>query len=419
MGQGPCLGWHADSVCIWIPGLVHGSARVRPDGRQVVLPRPGSLPELDPASVGADTRSPINRERWIYGDNSPLRYSDPSGLYPICDVDENGHPVRCPKDVPADDIQKKDTTTTSPTPPAAPSPPVCDQACVDAYVAAIKKQREQEAAAAARKKNCNWWDLACKAKKAWDATTKAVGDAWNFCKSSDICKTVVTVGVGIAVYAGCTSLSLGVGAIGCAVVAGAVSGAVSGALDCKSSESMGSCMAKGAAVGAVTGLIGGAAGKLIATVGSKLLAPAASRVFNAVVSRFSSKAGTEAIDQAASNEGAVLRISYKPGWTDAQKASADAKLAAMNHMDDLVVTQPATRGSAQAAFRTANALSKAQDADHLQELQLGGKDAAENLWGLDSSVNRSVGSQVHAEIVRLGLKPGDRVAKVVFEEWGL
>ena len=124
-------------------------------GARWYYPALGRFLSSDPASVGADTRSPMNRERWIYGDNSPLRYSDPSGLYSICDVDDNGHPVRCPKDLPADDTQKKDTTTTSPPAPAAPSPPVCDQACVDAYVAAIKKQREQEAAAAARKKNCN------------------------------------------------------------------------------------------------------------------------------------------------------------------------------------------------------------------------------------------------------------------------
>ena len=91
-------------------------------GARWYYPALGRFLSSDPASVGADTRSPINRERWIYGDNSPLRYSDPSGLYPICDVDENGHPVRCPKDVPADDIQKKDTTTTSPTRTRSESP---------------------------------------------------------------------------------------------------------------------------------------------------------------------------------------------------------------------------------------------------------------------------------------------------------
>ena len=40
-----------------------------------------------------------------------------------------------------------------------------------------------------------------------------------------------------------------------------------------------------------------------------------------------------------------------------------------------------------------------------------------NMWGLDKSVNRSMGAQIKAEIKRHGLKPGDRVDEIVFEEW--
>ena len=41
----------------------------------------------------------------------------------------------------------------------------------------------------------------------------------------------------------------------------------------------------------------------------------------------------------------------------------------------------------------------------------------DNMWGLDKSVNRSMGAQIKAEIKRHGLKPGDRVDEIVFEEW--
>jgi hypothetical protein len=90
-----------------------------------------------------------------------------------------------------------------------------------------------------------------------------------------------TIGVGVAVFAGCEAISLGVGSVGCAVLAGAASGAVSGALDCKSGQSMGGCIAAGAAVGAVTGLVGGVLGKVVATVGG--------RVAGALISRLASR----------------------------------------------------------------------------------------------------------------------------------
>lgn len=113
----------------------------------------------------------------------------------------------------------------------------------------------------------------------------------------------------------------------------------------------------------------------------------------------------------------VLLLRYKPGWTAAQQSAADAKAAAMNHMEDLVVTQVERRGNMQAAFRRLAKLDSSQDADHIKELQLSGQDEMDNLWGLDKSVNRSMGSQIKAEIARQGLSAGDRVDKIVFEEW--
>ena len=113
----------------------------------------------------------------------------------------------------------------------------------------------------------------------------------------------------------------------------------------------------------------------------------------------------------------VLRLRYKPGWTAAQQSSADAKAAAMNHMGDLVVTQVKSRGTVQGAFRKLAKLDDTHDADHIKELQLSGQDEMENMWGLDKSVNRSMGSQIQKQITRLGLKPGDQVDQIVFEEW--
>lgn len=127
-------------------------------------------------------------------------------------------------------------------------------------------------------------------------------------------------------------------------------------------------------------------------------------------------AGAEFAD-AGSAAPTVLRLSYKPTWDAAQRSAADAKATAMNHVGDLVVTEVKRRGYAQAAFRRIANLDGSQDADHIKELQLSGQDEMDNLWGLDSSVNRSMGRQIQAEIARLGLKAGDRVDQIVFEEW--
>ena len=50
------------------------------------------------------------------------------------------------------------------------------------------------------------------------------------------------------------------------------------------------------------------------------------------------------------------------------------------------------------------------DADHIVDLQLGGADQILNMWGLDSSVNRSLGSQINQLIKNL--PAGTRVNKV-------
>ncbi|HKB34086.1 MAG TPA: RHS repeat-associated core domain-containing protein, partial [Candidatus Dormibacteraeota bacterium] len=208
----------------------------------------------DPAAGTADPRTPIGRERWLYGANSPLDHTDPTGLK-ICEDDNVCYvPGKNPPPEPVDTTSQNTDTYVY----VAPPPPVV-------------KPKPKPA-------SCAWYDAICKAKQAWQATTQAVSSAWNFCKGSDVCKMVTTVGVGVAVFAGCEALSLGIGSVGCAVLAGAASGAVGGALDCKSGESMGGCVAKGAAIGAVEGLAGGVAGKVVAAVGGRIASAVISRL---------------------------------------------------------------------------------------------------------------------------------------------
>ncbi|TWB22782.1 hypothetical protein FBZ89_103412 [Nitrospirillum amazonense] len=102
-------------------------------------------------------------------------------------------------------------------------------------------------------------------------------------------------------------------------------------------------------------------------------------------------------------EGVDLALKYKPGWTDAQKAEADAKVQLLNDADT-VVTRNYTRSgtSASSRYRSAgNDIPANSDIDHMVDLQLGGEDTLRNMWPLDSSVNRSLGSQIHHQIKNL------------------
>ncbi|MEW2386271.1 polymorphic toxin-type HINT domain-containing protein [Micromonospora sp. NPDC047707] len=112
--------------------------------------------------------------------------------------------------------------------------------------------------------------------------------------------------------------------------------------------------------------------------------------------------------------GATIDLTYKPGWTAAQIAEADAKVAALNSAHPLVVT-PAKRGGTSAADvwrRAGNPARKGADIDHKVDLQLGGADDITNMWTLDSSVNRSLGAQISAQIRSQGLQPGALVCRV-------
>ena len=112
--------------------------------------------------------------------------------------------------------------------------------------------------------------------------------------------------------------------------------------------------------------------------------------------------------------GATLELTYKPGWTADQIAEADAKVAALNSADRLVVTD-VNRGNTSAAEvwrRAGNKGRTGADIDHKVDLQLGGADNVGNMWALDASVNRSLGSQVAKQIRRQNLQPGAVVCSV-------
>lgn len=61
-------------------------------------------------------------------------------------------------------------------------------------------------------------------------------------------------------------------------------------------------------------------------------------------------------------------------------------------------------------YRRAEQVPSGRDIDHMVDLQLGGSKTADNLWSLDSSVNRSLGAQVQQQIKNL--PPGTRINRV-------
>lgn len=107
---------------------------------------------------------------------------------------------------------------------------------------------------------------------------------------------------------------------------------------------------------------------------------------------------------------ALLLTGSKTGWTDAQRAAADTKAAALTDADTVVTRPPARSGTTQSRYRKEAGLDSRTDADQTKDLQLVGLDVRENMSALDSSVNRSLGSQINHQIK--GLPEGTRVNKV-------
>ena len=126
-------------------------------------------------------------------------------------------------------------------------------------------------------------------------------------------------------------------------------------------------------------------------------------------------AATQTTRAVASTEGKTLSLKYKQGWASPQRAAADRKVGQLDaaaKRGELRASTPERSGtSARSRFEAdGGQVSKGQDVDHVKDLQLGGKDVTGNMQGLDSSVNRSLGSQVNQQIK--DLPKGTRICGV-------
>jgi hypothetical protein len=96
----------------------------------------------------------------------------------------------------------------------------------------------------------------------------------------------------------------------------------------------------------------------------------------------------------------VITLKPKRNWDAKKRAEFEEKVRLMNERDLIKPAKPESRTS---SFRRDyiakfGPIGKGKDVDHIQELQLGGKNALDNAMPLDKSVNRSVGSQIKHQI---------------------
>lgn len=101
-----------------------------------------------------------------------------------------------------------------------------------------------------------------------------------------------------------------------------------------------------------------------------------------------------------------LTLKYKRGWTDAQRAEADAKVKYLNEDPLTIKTEPIRAGqsAAERYRKEVGPIPAGKDVDHKRDLQLNGlDDVRANGWLLDSSVNRSLGSQISNQLKKYPL----------------
>ncbi|MFD3530054.1 LamG-like jellyroll fold domain-containing protein [Streptomyces sp. NPDC058664] len=134
------------------------------------------------------------------------------------------------------------------------------------------------------------------AKKVGRAVKKAAKATANFVKQH--ASTIASVAVGIAVFAGCTAITAGVGAIGCAALAGAAANGV-GYMMSDGPKSVGGFLGA-VAVGAVTGAAGGVGGRLAAGAAGRLLSGTAGKVGVNVAENAGEEALTGAVEYGTS-----------------------------------------------------------------------------------------------------------------------
>lgn len=101
-------------------------------------------------------------------------------------------------------------------------------------------------------------------------------------------------------------------------------------------------------------------------------------------------------------------LSYKEDWTPEQRLEADKKCKYLSDADTIKTDVTGVRDASKTSrFRADNSILGYQDVDHIQDLQLNGKDIPSNMWGLDASVNRSLGKQIN--ILLKDLKIGTKI----------
>jgi hypothetical protein len=99
------------------------------------------------------------------------------------------------------------------------------------------------------------------------------------------------------------------------------------------------------------------------------------------------------------NKGKIVEVNlkYKKGWTEAQRAEANAKIDALSKLE-LVKTIPKRNGtSASSRYKSVygkDSVPTGYDVDHIRDLQLGGVDEIFNMKPLEKGINRSLGAQI-------------------------
>ncbi len=176
-------------------------------------------------------------------------------------------------------------------------------------------------------------------------------------------------------------------------------------------------LVKDTLVGAAMGAAGAAAGKVVSAVASKVSSFAGDLAgdFRARIPRLGE------LDDAAGDgprvtpgddlkapsttadpiDGTELRLRKMDGWSDDQVAQAQRKVDDLARLADdgrLVKTQVAADDRAFTSSFRRSTRQAGHDWDHIHDLQLGGKDVRTNLRLTDSSVNRSLGAQIAAQL---------------------
>ncbi len=213
----------------------------------------------------------------------------------------------------------------------------------------------------------------------------------------------------VAAAAAICVATAGAGSFAAAVAIGAAKGAAIGALS-------------GAANGAISGGISGVVQSRIETggwdnAGRAFANGALNGAADGALSGAITGAVTGGIQAAQEYKPVDIELKYKDNWTDTQRAEANAKAEALTNADTKVSdVKPKDRAvSSRKTYENEHgkgSMPKGKDADHIVDLQLGGKNIASNIQPLDPSVNRSLGKQIQLKIKNL--PRGTQIGAVYF-----